>query len=415
MDMTHHLTRPVTALTVFLLAHFSAHAAPLTFQQAVDAALSRSAGLMARQAGVQAATALQVSAPQLPDPRLTLGLDSLPINGPARWSLTRDDFTARRINWEQEVPNAAKRAARTDFARARSDQELAQLQAERLSVRRESGLAWLAAAAAQRRLRLQDELLEQQAVMRASAADQLAFGRMTPVEVNLVEQSTLELQDRRDELRRGWEQALASLHRWVGATPPLADDLPLLPVSAPRLRAELAQAPELAAYDAMQAMAEAEVREAEAAGQGDWGWSVGYAKRGPAYADFISAQLSVEMPLSPQERQQPRIRAKQLDRQRLGAEREDRLRQLRQELDSMLAEHEELQRRLQRLEQHTLPQTGQHVAYALAGFEAGREKLGAVIDARKQRIDALQRQAELEFRRMAIAWRLNTLLTETRP
>ena len=104
----------------------------LGFDAALRAAAERAPTLQARMASVQGSRALQTSAAELPDPKLSVGIDSLPINGPDRGSLTRDNFTQRQIGWTQDVPNKAKRSARTDAALARTERDQALLQTERL-------------------------------------------------------------------------------------------------------------------------------------------------------------------------------------------------------------------------------------------------------------------------------------------
>lgn len=123
-------TWPRHWLALALLGAFAqgVQAQDLSFERAIEISMARAASLNAKLATVRSATALEKGAAQLPDPKLTVALDSLPINGPNRASLTRDDFTERKIGWEQEVPNAAKRAARAEVAQARTQREQTQLQ-----------------------------------------------------------------------------------------------------------------------------------------------------------------------------------------------------------------------------------------------------------------------------------------------
>lgn len=388
----------------------------LSFEQAIVISMARAASLNAKLASVRNAASLEKSAAQLPDPKLTVALDSLPINGPNRTSLTRDDFTERKIGWDQEVPNAAKRAARAEVAQARTLREKTQLQTERLSVRREAGLAWLGAYFAEKRLMSFEAMERQQQLLQQTAPDQLAAGKATFAEVTQIDQEILNMADRRDELQREVDQAQATLRRWVGDIPlTLADQVPVVDLNPQGLRSRLDQSSEITTLSAMRSMTEAEVREAEAAKKGDWGWGVGYAKRGPAYADFISVQLSFEIPLSPELRQEPLIRAKQLELERIDAEREDRLRQLNQEVEGMLAELGELERKLNRIQQQAIPLAQQRIAYALTAYESGRDKLMAVIEARKQKTDAEMRLLEIQGRQLTLKWRLNSIIAEQTP
>lgn len=389
----------------------------LDFDGALRAAQERAPMLQARAASVQGAAALQVSAAQLPDPKLMLGIDGFPINGPNRGSLTRDDFTQQQIGWVQDVPNRAKRAARSDVAHARTEREQALLETERLTVRREAGLAWLARHFAEKRLALFSALTGHHRLLQTTAPSQFAAGKISASEVATIELEGLALADRRDELQREADQAAAALRRWVGdaAGVETVGDVPVLKVDRSFLLANLERNPEIAAFAPMRALGEAEMREAAAARHGDWSWSVGYGKRGPGFGDLVSAQFTFELPLAVEQRQQPQIRARQKEVERIGAEREEWVLRQTQELDTLLAENAELERKLTRLRQETQPLSDRHIAFALAGYQSGRDKLSTVLEARKQRADVGLRGLELEARQRAVQWRLNSIIPEQAP
>ena len=115
----------------------------LSFDAALNAAVQRAPMVAARRATAEGAAAVQVSAGQLPDPRLNLGLDNVPVTGEDRFSLTDDFMTMGKIGWMQEVPNRDKRKARAEAAQALADRDKALLAAELQVVRRQTALAWL--------------------------------------------------------------------------------------------------------------------------------------------------------------------------------------------------------------------------------------------------------------------------------
>jgi outer membrane protein, heavy metal efflux system len=414
---------PLRTLSAIVLcaAQSGAFAQTVDFDSALRAAQQHAPQLQARSAGVLGAQALQAGAAQLPAPKLTLGIDSLPVTGPNRGSLTRDDFTQRQIGWMQDVPNQAKRAARADVALARTEREQALLEIERRAVRREAGLAWLASFFAGKRLALFDELITQQALLQKTAPAQLAAGRIAPADVTLLGIDALALEDRRDELRRDAAQASAQLQRWVGdtsAAQPSADTtspLPVLVVDRPLLMANLARNPEIAALAPMRALASAGLREAEAAGRGDWSWSVNYGRRGPGYGDLVSVLLTFELPLSPSQRQQPQMRAGQQELERIGAEHADLVLRQTQEIDMLLAELAELDSKLTRLTEQAQPLAAQRSALTLAAYEGGRDKLAAVLEARKQQTELGLRALDLQAKQRAVQWRLNSIVAEPTP
>ena len=401
----------------FLALPIGASAQGLGFEEALRVAAERAPLLKARAASVYGATALQASAAELPDPKLSVGIDSLPINGPDRGSLTRDNFTQRQIGWTQDVPNRAKRAARSDAALARTAREQALLQTEQLTVRRETGLAWLARYFADKRLQLFDDLIGQQRLLQDTANAQLATGKITPADVSTIQLEALALADRRDELQREADNAHAALRRWTGNQDAagLSGDAPRLHIDRAWLHANIERSPEITALTPLRAMADADLREAEAAKSGDWSWGVRYGKRGPAYSDFVSVQLTFDWPLSPETRQQPLIRARQKELERIEAERDDALLQQTQALETGLNELAETSRKLERLTQQALPLAAQRAALTLAAYQSGRDKLASVLEARKQQTDIGLRALELQARQSAVQWRLNSIIPEQAP
>ena len=404
-------------IVVWLLLPLAVSAQGLSFEEALHMAAERAPLLKARTASVRGATALQASAAELPDPKLSVGIDSLPINGPDRGSLTRDNFTQRQIGWTQDVPNRAKRAARNDAALARTAREQALLQTEVLAVRRETGLAWLARYFADKRLQLFDDLIAQQRLLQGTASTQLAAGKIAPADVSAIQLEALALADRRDELQREARHAHAALRRWTGPVDAagLSGDVPRLQVDRAWLQANIERSPELAARLPLRAMADADIREAEAAKNGDWSWGIRYGKRGPAYSDFLSVQLTFDWPLAPETRQQPLVRARQKELERIEAERDDALLQQTLALETALSELGEVNSKLERLTQQTLPLAKARSELTLTAYQSGRDKLASVLEARKQQTDIGLRALELRAKQSAVQWRLNSILAEQAP
>lgn len=137
---------PLCAVTLIAgVLLYPTFAAALTLEQALQLAEQTAPSLEARAADVQAAQSSAVFAGELPDPKLTLGLQSVPIEGESRWRADRDAMTMQMIGVMQEVPNRAKRRARTGAAQAGIEARGVQQFAELLNVRQQTAEAWLAA------------------------------------------------------------------------------------------------------------------------------------------------------------------------------------------------------------------------------------------------------------------------------
>lgn len=407
----------LTALSVWQSAAFSQSSGALDFDGALRVAEQNSPLLRARTASTQGVAALEASAALLPDPKVTLGIADFPVNGPNKGSLTRDNFTMRQIGVNQDVPSRAKRAARAEVASARTERERAMQRLDALTVRRETGLAWIARFYAEKRLALIDTLIDQQRQLVVTSPAQYAAGKSSAAAVPLARLDALALTDRRDEMRKDVTQARLLLERWVGsssttAATQLTGELPSFKVDIPTLRANIERSPDIALLTPQRNVAQAEVREADAAKVGDWGWGVSYGRRGQGYGDLVSVQLTFELPLAPNERQQPLVRAKQKELERLTSEREDLVRKQTQELDSLLAELDETRSKLTRLMTEAQPLAAQRSALTLAAYESGRDTLSAVLDARKQQTELSLRALELQGKQAAVQWRLNTFVAE---
>src|SRR2546430_2689007 len=141
------LARPLICFSFACIAAApSVHAAgsePLSLSETIRLAGGQSRQLAAQDAAVAAAREMSVSAGQLPDPVLRLGVDNLPVTGPDSYSLTNDFMTMRRIGVMQEFPPGEKRRLRSERSEREAEREGASRQATLANVQRDAALAWL--------------------------------------------------------------------------------------------------------------------------------------------------------------------------------------------------------------------------------------------------------------------------------
>ncbi|HEY9103969.1 TolC family protein [Chitinimonas sp.] len=394
---------------LFATVPFMVQAAPLSYPAALDAAERNAPELAARAAGVAAARAAAIPAGALPDPKLLVGVDNLPVSGADRWRLNRDFMTMQKIGLSQELPNAAKRQARGEAAQAAVARSEAERGLARLTVRREVADAWLARYYLEQKLARLDELAQQNELLAEARRAQLAGGRSGAAEALLARQEAAALAERRDELERDRRIAVAALRRWLGdeGEAPLVGEPPAYPVEAELLHQHLMLHPELTVAGQMASQTKAELKEAEAGRRPDWGVEFAYQRRNPQYGDMVSVQFSLDLPLWQGSRQGPRIAAKQAELARVDAEREALLREHRQALDSDLAEYARLQSALTRQHETSLPLAQQRAELQLAGYRAGRVALDEVLSARRELGEARLKEIDLESQRARLAARLH--------
>lgn len=387
--------------------------AGLSFDETTLLARDQAPSLMAQRSAVAGAQALKPAAGTLPDPRLIVGVDNLPVSGADKFSLSRDFMTMQRIGLMQEVPNSAKREARAAGADARVQREIALLSAAQLSVQRDAALAWLAVYFAERRVARLDELERENRLLIDTLDARIASGQAMPAERTMARQEALVLADRRDDAKRDIAKARAALRRWVGtrADETLVGAPPDMSVRPEQVRDDLHRHAEIAPYAAMQAVAQAEVGEAAAEQRGDWAWELVYSRR-PQYSDMMSVQLSFDLPWQPGQRQQPQVLARQKEVLRIEAERDETLRRHREEIEAQLAELQALDAQRARLDGAGQALAAERVVLALASYQAGRGSLGDVLIARREAAETQLRLLDLDAQRLALRVRLNTLIAE---
>ena len=192
-----------------------AASAGLSFDETTRLAREQGPALQTKRSAVDGAPAFLPAAATLPDPRLIVGLDNLPVTGADRFSIRADFMTMQRIGLMQEVPNTAKREARTVGAQARIERERALLAMTELAVRRDAALAWLAVYFAESRVARLADLERENQLLQDTLAARIASGQALPAERTMARINALTIADRRDDALRDVERARASFHRWV--------------------------------------------------------------------------------------------------------------------------------------------------------------------------------------------------------
>ncbi len=386
----------------------------LDFAEAQKIAEEQSPRASAQQLQIDAAQSAQKAAGSLPDPKLSVGIENLPVSGMDRWSLTRESMTMQRIALMQEVPNQAKRDAQVASAQARVARERAALVLQRLQIRQEFSLAWIAARAVEQREQFLSDLLTENQRLQDSLPARVAGGSAKAGDLLAAQQEALALSDRRDDLQRDRAKARAMLRRWVGTRADEAlqgDPGPLIHPIA-QLRADLSSHAELELYPAMQGMARAESHAAQAESRGDWSWEVAYSRRDRRWGDMVSFQVTFDLPWQKDRRQTPMIEAKQRELERLEAEQEDVTRRHTQELDDSAAELQALGSQIERLQTTGLQLAQGRAELALSNYRSAKGDLNAVLSARAQVLEARMRLTDLRAQRDSLVARLNSLIAD---
>jgi outer membrane protein, heavy metal efflux system len=372
---------------------------PLTLEDAVNVATTAAPQLLSRRAAIEGAQSFAKSAGRLPDPALVAGVDNVPTNGAAAWSLEQDFMTMRKLGVMQSFPNRHKRRAEQDAAQAMvavAESEAAQTQLELSQSVAQAWIARYAAELAQKSLlQLRPQLALQVELTRAAVAS----GRGTVSDALSAQATAAELNDRLLTARQELSTASAELARWIGtvAERPLAPppSFAVLDASDTALLSSLHHHAALRAYDARIAAAKGEVAVADAAKRPDWSTELDYARRGPGYSDMVSVQFQVALPLFQSTRQEPAVNAKRASVRQLEADREAELRMHTAEISAMLAEWQSAKDRVALYEHERLPLARQRSELALAGLQAGQAEVRQTLTVLNEQIDIERSYIEL--------------------
>ena len=380
------------------------HAAPtLTLAGAQRIARANAPQLQAQSAAVRAAEAAAISAGELADPKLIVGLDNLPVDGADRFNLTRDFMTMRKIGFMQEFTRGDKLKLRGDRADAEIRKEGALLALAEVSLRRDVALAWIDRHFAERQLDTLKDLAREAELQVSAAQATLAGGKGQATDPFAARLAVAQLADRITDAERLVARSQSQLARWIGD----AAKLPLEPPPAfdhlPRRHEDLIDGidslPHLAMYAPLQAIAEADVRLAREAKYPDWSLEVAYSQRGPAFSNMLSIGVRIDLPIFQSRRQDPAIAAKTALAEQVRAQTEDARRSHIAEFQSLAADWESAKKRLQRYQADLLPLAHERTEVALAAYRGGRSDLAMVLDARKgeieTRLNHLQAQGDL--------------------
>lgn len=379
---------------------------PLEFADALRLAEARAPQVAAQEHAVRAATEMAAAAGELPDPKLRLGVENLPIETADRWSFARDGMTMRRIGLMQEFPGMGKRVARAERAGQMRDRELAGVAVTRALIRRDVATAWLERWLAERTLATLRELATEGEAQVRVVTSGVAGGRVQAPDVIAARTSLVMVQDRITDAERDVTKSIAMLERFLGeeAKRPLSGP-PDLGRLAPEVEGASglgARRPELALAEREVDVARAEAKLAGLAKHPDWSLEISYGQRGNSFGNMVSVMLSVDLPLFPESRQGREEAAKLARVDELAAQREALARVHEAEVKGLLADWSAVGQKLERFERDILPLARERLWATTAAYAAGRVEIAMVLDARSGYADALVQQLGAERERARV-------------
>ena len=370
----------------FVLVAGTAGAQSLSLDEALRAADAHSPRLAAQRHMLSSTEAQVGRAGELPDPKLRLGIENLPVTGPDAWRYGRDSMTMAQIGLAQEFPNSAKRAALNQRAERLRDVENASLAAQRAALHRDVALAWLEVHFAERVKAALERQARQLQLHSETVSAAVSRGRQSAAEALTLRLAFEQVNDRLIEQERMAARSRIMLASLIGneAARPLAELPDLSRFARPREHLmELAEHPQLRLIEQREGLSRAEVELARSTRRTDWMLEVGYGQRRPYFDNMLTVMISFDLPLRTEQRQDRDITSRLAEVEQARAMREDALRMRAAEVHGWLADFDAAGRRIERFEGVLLPLARDRRAAALAAFQGGRGELAGVLEAER--------------------------------
>lgn len=378
------------AAGAFLPAMAADKSAPLTLETAVRLALD-SDDPSARRFKEQA-LALEdraVADSQLADPELILTMQNMPTS----FDYTQENMTQFKTALRQRVPAGRTLELRGERRRAERRAALAAAELRELEIARQTRLAWLeqfywlqAGESIAESRRAVAELEE------AVSAD-YAAGRASSQELMRTRLEISLLDDRIIEADRQLELARADLARWTGAAAArreLPKHLPALkhPEPLEGLRDMLTGHPASRQADFAVDARSREIEVAEQQYLPDWGVEVGYGVRGGNRDDFVTAGVTLDIPLFTDKRQDRAVSASKRERNAARLSRQALLLDMRLELERDHAAWRRLGQRVQLYETAVLERAAETTTASRTAYRSGVTDFAELIRARLAELEA---------------------------
>ncbi len=367
---------------------------PLTLTEAERLALASDPLTRRYDAQAQAYAEQAIADAQLPDPSLNLGVQDVPTRS---FDVTEDDMSMLTLGVRQMFPPGATLQQRAAQSSALAEAETARAEEQKRRLLNEVRVSWLEVYYQTRAV----ETVQNSRTLFQQLVDvtqtQYGAGLVNAQDLLSAELELRLLKERAAALQTARAIAHTDLARWLGGhqlNRALSAEFPVLaePDNRAMLEAQLEHHPLMQMEDALVRAGESGVNIAREQYKPAWGLELDYGLRGAGRSDFISAGVTVELPIFTDKRQDRRLKASQQQTQAARYARDDRRRELLHRLEADYALWNGLSERVAIYENEILPQAAQNAELALKSYQSNAGDFAGVMRAR---IIALEAQLEV--------------------
>ena len=362
--------------------------APLTITEAEKLALFAEPGQKALQARAKALRARSVTAGELPQPSLRLGLNNYPFES---GGFSTEGMTNAALGFHQAFPAGNSRSIASRQLELSADAMSRSAGARGRDVLTKVRAAWLTLYYWDQARGLVDSSRPYFEDLVTVTRSLYSVGRKSQQDLLRAQLELSRLEDRLIDIERQRAQARSVLSQWIGddARRPVAATLPNWSHVPPieKLSTTLVEHPVLTASDAQIAAAEAGVDLANERAKPDWAIDVGYSYRegflpsGTPRSDFVSDNVTVGLPFFSKRSVDSDLTAALLERSAAKSSRQQTLRELQSELEQQHSLFQDLTRRIELYQTRIIGQSNAHAEASLLAYQSDKGDFAAVMRA----------------------------------
>jgi len=389
---------------------------PESLAPLISEGLKNNQALSGMKYEVKALTDQVTAAGALPDPRLGIGMLNLPTD---TFRLDQEPMTQKQIFIAQKIPWAGKRSLMSEAVQWSADQKEWMLENKRLMLSKDIAQAWYDLGFISKSLEINERMIGLVNRILNAAESRYANGQglqqnifQAQVELSKLDDEQISLKTR---YRRLEDHINTLLNRNDYQPVVFVNDLkePEIRLSLPELKsAAMTYNPELKAAESAIKQSGTRIRLAEKDYLPDFDLMASYGQRdesrdGQDRADFVSATVSINLPIWRHSKQDKKLAAASAMNQASVQYYENLTESIKHRLDALATEIINLQDNYRLYKSSLLPQARDWARSALDAYEVGELEFDTMINARlrllmferqmeRYRLDVFKKRAELE-------------------
>ncbi len=398
----------------------------LTLEQAEEIALTDEPGIVSQQWQSQSLSEQAIADGQLMDPKLQLGLANLAADN---FEFDQENMTQFKVGILQQFPSGNSLNIKQQKTQKQSELILSKISDRKLSIIKEVRVTYLEILyweEARKTIKKNKYFFSQ---LVAIVQSMFSVGKNNQQDLIRAQLELSRLDDRMVKITQKINTQRSKLSRWIGSNnsyKTLTTKLPelllpdisgLLVFSSSENIDDLSQPffthPRIQEIDKQLQISQKEIELVKESYKPGWGLNVSYGYRdnhpnGTKRSDFISAGVTIDLPLFTANRQDKKLLSREHQYQALKDKRIELLRQLVAELQQEIAIEEQLQKRHQLYNRLLLPQAKQQTQASLLAYQSDRgdfsdvmrayiDDLNAHLDERRIAVDHLQTNARILY------------------